>query len=56
MEEVETLGLEEIFSRRAVVLLEWAERFPALLPAERIEIRIEAIEEETRVLTVTELP
>ncbi|MBN9657281.1 MAG: tRNA (adenosine(37)-N6)-threonylcarbamoyltransferase complex ATPase subunit type 1 TsaE [Acidobacteria bacterium] len=56
MEEVETLGLEEIFSRHAVVLLEWAERFPALLPAERIEIRIEAQGEETRVLTVTELP
>ncbi|WP_321472033.1 tRNA (adenosine(37)-N6)-threonylcarbamoyltransferase complex ATPase subunit type 1 TsaE [uncultured Paludibaculum sp.] len=54
--EVETLGLDEVFSRRAVVLLEWAERFPTLLPAERIEIRIEAREDETRELTVTELP
>ncbi len=53
--EVESLGLDEIFSRRAVVLLEWAERFPALLPRERIEIRIEARDDESRVVTVTEL-
>jgi len=38
--EVETLGLDEIFSRRAMVLLEWAERFPELMPEERIEVRI----------------
>jgi tRNA threonylcarbamoyladenosine biosynthesis protein TsaE len=53
--EVESLGLDELFSRRAVVLLEWAERFPALLPRERIEIRIEARDDESRHVTVTEL-
>jgi tRNA threonylcarbamoyladenosine biosynthesis protein TsaE len=41
-EEVARLGLEEIFDRDAVVLIEWGERFPQLMPADRIEIRLEA--------------
>ncbi len=47
-EQVATLGLEEIFDRDAVVLIEWGERFPQLLPADRIEIRIEALNEDSR--------
>jgi tRNA threonylcarbamoyladenosine biosynthesis protein TsaE len=39
--EVETLGLEEIFEKEAVVLVEWGERFPGLIPARHIEIRLE---------------
>jgi tRNA threonylcarbamoyladenosine biosynthesis protein TsaE len=38
--QVATIGLEEIFDRRAVVLIEWGERFPELMPEERIEIRL----------------
>lgn len=34
------LGLEEIFDRDAVVLVEWGERFPEILPAERIQIEL----------------
>lgn len=30
--QVATLGLDDIFDRDAIVLLEWAERFPELLP------------------------
>ena len=37
-EEVQRLGLDEIFEQPAMILLEWAERFPRLLPAERVEI------------------
>ena len=40
-EEVATLGLDEIFERDAVMLIEWGERFPQLMPRERIEIRIQ---------------
>jgi len=54
--EVESLGLDEIFARDAVVVLEWAERFPTLLPASRIEIRITADADELRRVSVTELP
>jgi len=40
--EVATLGLDEIFDRDAVVLIEWGERFPRLMPEGRIEIRLRA--------------
>ena len=49
-EEIATLGLDEIFDREAVVLIEWGERFPDLMPAHRIEIRLGAIDENTRTL------
>jgi len=53
--EVATLGLDEIFDRDAVVLIEWGERFPQLLPAERTEIRIRTIENDAREIDVREL-
>jgi tRNA threonylcarbamoyladenosine biosynthesis protein TsaE len=41
--QVATLGLDDIFDREAVVLIEWGERFPELIPKARIEIRLTAI-------------
>src|ERR1700761_9396509 len=35
-DEVQRLGLDELFDRPALILLEWAERFPELLPKEGI--------------------
>jgi tRNA threonylcarbamoyladenosine biosynthesis protein TsaE len=52
-EEVSRLGLEEIFDRDAVVLIEWGERFPQLMPADRIEIRLEAGSADERRIEVT---
>lgn len=49
--EVATLGLEEIFDR-GLVLMEWGERFPRLLPAERTEIRIRTVGEDAREIEV----
>ncbi len=51
--EVEKLGLDDLFAGGALVLLEWAERFPSLLPRERTEIRLRALPDETREITVT---
>jgi tRNA threonylcarbamoyladenosine biosynthesis protein TsaE len=51
---VATLGLEELFDREALVLIEWGERFPQLMPAERIEVRIRAEQDGERVIEVTE--
>ena len=51
-DQVETLGLEEILDRTAVVLIEWGERFPRLMPEERIEIRLRATEENSREIEV----
>lgn len=50
--EVETLGLDELFDREAVVLIEWGERFPELLPADRIEIRLRALDDDTREIEI----
>jgi tRNA threonylcarbamoyladenosine biosynthesis protein TsaE len=50
--EVATLGLEELFDREAVVLIEWGERFPRLLPPERMEIRIRAADNDTREIEI----
>lgn len=54
--EAASLGLDEILAQPAVVLLEWAEKFPGLLPEERVEIRIEPQADESRLIHVTELP
>jgi tRNA threonylcarbamoyladenosine biosynthesis protein TsaE len=40
--EVATLGLDDIFDRDAVVLIEWGERFPQLMPRQRLEIQLRA--------------
>jgi len=50
--EVARLGLEELFDRDALALVEWGERFPQLMPAGRTEIRIRAIENEEREIQV----
>jgi len=51
--EAAALGLEELFDKDAVVLIEWGERFPQIMPAERIEIRIAAGAGDQREITVT---
>jgi len=52
-EQVATLGLDEIFDRNAVVLIEWGERFPRVMPADRIEIRLRATRENSREIEVS---
>jgi tRNA threonylcarbamoyladenosine biosynthesis protein TsaE len=56
LREAAALGLEELFEKEAVVLVEWGERFPGLWPAERIEIRIEPRDGDQREITVTRIP
>lgn len=54
--EVETLGLDELFASGHLVLLEWAERFPSLLPRDRIEIRLRALDDDSREIEVSRPP
>jgi len=54
--ELSTLGLDEIFDREAVVLIEWGERFPQQMPADRIEIRITPTAENARTIIVGRAP
>ena len=52
--QVETLGLDDLFASGALVLLEWAERFPQLLPAKRTEISLKTLSEDEREITITQ--
>lgn len=48
-----TLGLDDLFDSGAIVLIEWGERFPELMPADRIEIRLRAVSDEEREIEVS---
>lgn len=47
-EAVLDLGYEDYINGAWVCLIEWADKFPELLPKHRIEIHIELIDEESR--------
>lgn len=51
-DEVRRLGLDELFESPALVLLEWAERFPELLPEERVEIRLSHQGDDNRTIEI----
>jgi tRNA threonylcarbamoyladenosine biosynthesis protein TsaE len=53
--QVATLGLEELFDRDALVLIEWGERFPQLMPKQRTEIRLRSLEDDAREIEVTQI-
>jgi tRNA threonylcarbamoyladenosine biosynthesis protein TsaE len=40
--EVESLGIDELLDRQALLLVEWGERFPGLWPEDRVEIYLRA--------------
>ncbi len=51
--QVENLGLDDLFASGSVVLLEWAERFPALLPPRRTEILLRALPDDSREIVMS---
>lgn len=46
----EDLGIEDYFTKGGVTIIEWADMIEEKLPAERLEIRIKIVDENTRVL------
>ncbi len=50
--ELETLGLDDLWDQRAIVLIEWGEKFSRQLPPERLEIHLDYGEGEDRRITV----
>jgi tRNA threonylcarbamoyladenosine biosynthesis protein TsaE len=52
--EALALGLEEIFDRDAVVLIEWGERFPEILPPDCIRIELRHAGGEAREILISE--
>jgi tRNA threonylcarbamoyladenosine biosynthesis protein TsaE len=59
LRQVENLGLDELFARAessgSLVLLEWAERFPALLPRQRMEVRLRTLPDDSREIKVSQV-
>ena len=51
-EELDAIGFDDYFARGGVVVVEWADRFPEALPAERLEVRIDIVGDEARRLHV----
>ncbi len=54
-EEVRGIGFEDILEQEALVLVEWGERFPALLPGNRVEVRLSAVSDNARSVSVLHL-
>lgn len=54
-EEVNRLGLEELFDKLALILIEWGDKFPRMLPSHRIEIKITSGNEDQRLIEIVEL-
>jgi tRNA threonylcarbamoyladenosine biosynthesis protein TsaE len=50
--EAHSLGLEELFERDSVILVEWGERFPDLWPSGYVEVRLEWLGESSREIRV----
>ncbi len=50
--EAEDMGLEEIFSRGGICVVEWAERIASLLPNDCIKVRFSILEASRRLLDI----
>src|SRR5579863_810889 len=51
--DFETLGLEDVFSKPAIVILEWSERFPLLSSWPQVRIRLEHAGGDSRRISVS---
>lgn len=51
--DFETLGLEDVFSKPAVVILEWSERFPLKSPWPQVRIHLEHAGGDARRISVS---
>ena len=54
LHDLETLGLEDIFSEQAVVIVEWPERLRLRTDWRIVRIQLEHVAEETRKILITE--
>jgi tRNA threonylcarbamoyladenosine biosynthesis protein TsaE len=54
-QQVRGFGFEEFLERHALILIEWGERFPGLLPEHHIEITLAADDDDNRVIVITGL-
>jgi tRNA threonylcarbamoyladenosine biosynthesis protein TsaE len=50
--DFETLGMEDLFERPGVLIVEWSERFPLRSPWPQIRVRLEHLDGDRRRLTI----
>ena len=50
--DFETLGLEDVFAKPAIVILEWSEKFPLKAPWPQLRVRLEHLGGDTRRITL----
>lgn len=51
--DVNTVGIEEYYTKGGVVIIEWSDTIQEHLPKERLEIKIKVVDEDTRILIIT---
>jgi tRNA threonylcarbamoyladenosine biosynthesis protein TsaE len=52
-QDFETLGLEDVFSERAIVIVEWSEKFGLRTDWPIVRIHLEHVAEDTRRISIT---
>jgi tRNA threonylcarbamoyladenosine biosynthesis protein TsaE len=52
-DQVRRLGLDELFDKAALTLIEWGDRFPEIMPHNRTEIRLSHSTGDTRFIELT---
>jgi tRNA threonylcarbamoyladenosine biosynthesis protein TsaE len=50
--DLEAIGFAELLEQQGVVIVEWADRVAGLLPANRLDVRIETVGESQRQITI----
>lgn len=53
LSDVLLTGLEEYLHVGGVVVMEWADRWPEILPERRVEVKFEILDEQRRDITIT---
>jgi tRNA threonylcarbamoyladenosine biosynthesis protein TsaE len=56
LRDLETLGIEDVLSDPAVIIIEWAERFALHSDWPRLLVRLEHLEGDARRITLSEAP
>lgn len=52
-EDFEAIGFSELLAQRGIVVIEWASRVAELLPAERIDVRIDTVGKRRRRIEIS---
>ena len=52
LHDFETVGLEDVFTKPAIVILEWSERFPLKAPWPQVRVKLEHLGGDSRRITL----